>query len=125
MSPDELALDFWERKDYPRAGIERNSADCRFSTPVTILCFLSPELLLVENDDYGPDLASRLKPWLLSGKVSEKKGVSPTRCPMFEMIDEDRRRPKDRKLFLIKSGAFVVALAALAGVIYFCIQSVR
>ena len=44
---------------------------------------------------------------------------------MFEMIDEGRRRPKDRKLFLIRSGAFVVALAALAGVIYFCIQSVR
>jgi len=38
---------------------------------------------------------------------------------MFEMVNEDKAEPKDRKLLLMKIGAFVVALAALGGIVYF------
>jgi len=38
---------------------------------------------------------------------------------MFEMVNEEKSEPKDRKLLLFKIGAFVVALSALAGVVYF------
>lgn len=38
---------------------------------------------------------------------------------MFQMIDEGKADAQDRKMFLIKVGAFIVALAALGGVIYF------
>lgn len=38
---------------------------------------------------------------------------------MFQMIDEARAEPTDRKMLLVKVCAFVVALAALGGVIYF------
>ena len=37
---------------------------------------------------------------------------------MFEMVNEVRAEPQDRKMLLMKIGAFVVALAALGGVIY-------
>ncbi|HXX21826.1 MAG TPA: hypothetical protein VEO19_01600 [Terriglobia bacterium] len=37
---------------------------------------------------------------------------------MFEAINEHRAEPQDRKLLLMKIGAFVVALAVLGGVIY-------
>ena len=37
---------------------------------------------------------------------------------MFEIVNEQRAEPLDRKLFLMKIGAFVVALAVLGGVIY-------
>jgi hypothetical protein len=37
---------------------------------------------------------------------------------MFEMMHEQRAEPQDRKLLLMKIGAFVVALAVLGGVIY-------
>ena len=37
---------------------------------------------------------------------------------MFEAINEPRAEPQDRKLLLMKIGAFVVALAVLGGVIY-------
>jgi hypothetical protein len=37
---------------------------------------------------------------------------------MFDMVNEQRAEPQDRKLLLMKIGAFVVALAALGGVIY-------
>jgi hypothetical protein len=37
---------------------------------------------------------------------------------MFEMVNEERAEPRDRKLLLMKIGAFVVALAILAGVVY-------
>jgi hypothetical protein len=38
---------------------------------------------------------------------------------MFQMIDETKSETGDRKMFLVKVCAFVVALAALGGVIYF------
>lgn len=38
---------------------------------------------------------------------------------MFQMIDEERAANKDRKMLLFKIGAFIVALAAFGGVIYF------
>jgi len=37
---------------------------------------------------------------------------------MFEAINEQRAEPQDRKLLLMKIGAFVVALAVVGGVIY-------
>jgi len=37
---------------------------------------------------------------------------------MFEMINQERAEPQDRKMLLVKIGAFVVALAVLGGVIY-------
>ena len=38
---------------------------------------------------------------------------------MFQMVDEERPRAEDRKRFWFKVGAFVVALAAVGGVVYF------
>jgi hypothetical protein len=38
---------------------------------------------------------------------------------MFQMIGEESDEPRDRKMLLIKIGAFIVALAALGGVVYF------
>ena len=38
---------------------------------------------------------------------------------MFQMIDEERVTNRDRKMFAYKVGAFIVALAAFGGVIYF------
>jgi hypothetical protein len=38
---------------------------------------------------------------------------------MFQMINEEGSDPQDRKTLMVKVGAFVVALAALGGVIYF------
>ena len=38
---------------------------------------------------------------------------------MFQMIDEASVGSKDRKTTLMKVGMFVVALAALGGVVYF------
>jgi hypothetical protein len=38
---------------------------------------------------------------------------------MFQMIDEEKAGPQDRKMLLYKIGAFIVALAALGGVVYF------
>jgi hypothetical protein len=38
---------------------------------------------------------------------------------MFQMIDEAKSSPEDRKLFWYKVGAFIVALGVFGGVIYF------
>ena len=38
---------------------------------------------------------------------------------MFQMIDETKPDAQDRKMLLVKVCAFVVALAALGGVVYF------
>lgn len=38
---------------------------------------------------------------------------------MFQMINEERADPQDRKTLVMKIGAFVVAMAALGGVVYF------
>jgi hypothetical protein len=38
---------------------------------------------------------------------------------MFQMINQAREEPGDRKILLVKIGMFIVALAALGGVVYF------
>ncbi len=38
---------------------------------------------------------------------------------MFQMIDEAKTTPEDRKLFWYKVGLFLVVAAAFGGVIYF------
>ena len=38
---------------------------------------------------------------------------------MFQMVDEEKPTAEDKKMFWFKVGAFVVALAALGGVVYF------
>ncbi len=37
---------------------------------------------------------------------------------MFAMLNEERAEPQDRKMLLVKIGAFIAALAALGGVVY-------
>ena len=43
--------------------------------------------------------------------------------PMFEMINEEKPSPERRKQFLMKVGIFIVAMALVAGVIYFLATS--
>ncbi len=38
---------------------------------------------------------------------------------MFQMIDEATASPEDRKMTMVKIGAFILALAILGGVVYF------
>ena len=38
---------------------------------------------------------------------------------MFQMVDEEKPTAEDRKMFWFKVGVFVVALAAVSGVVYF------
>jgi hypothetical protein len=38
---------------------------------------------------------------------------------MFEMINEEKPEPQDRKMFWVKIGATIVALTALSGIAYF------
>ena len=38
---------------------------------------------------------------------------------MFQMVDEGKPTAGDKKMFWFKVGAFVVALAAVGGVVYF------
>jgi hypothetical protein len=42
---------------------------------------------------------------------------------MFQMINESSAEPQDRKMFLYKIGMFIVALAAVGGVIFLCVRS--
>jgi hypothetical protein len=42
---------------------------------------------------------------------------------MFELIDQHSAEPADRKILLYKVGMFVVALAALGGVVFLCVRS--
>jgi len=42
---------------------------------------------------------------------------------MFQMIDQTPADPGDRKLFLYKVGMFIVALAAVGGVVFLCVKS--
>jgi len=42
---------------------------------------------------------------------------------MFQMIDQPPAEPADRKLLLYKIGMFIVALAAVSGVIFLCMRS--
>jgi hypothetical protein len=42
---------------------------------------------------------------------------------MFQMIDQHTAEPADRKMFFYKIGMFVVALAAVGGVVFLCVRS--
>ena len=42
---------------------------------------------------------------------------------MFQMIDQSSTEPTDRKLLLYKIGMFIVALAAVGGVVFLCVRS--
>ena len=42
---------------------------------------------------------------------------------MFQMIDQSSSAPEDRKMLLYKIGMFVVALAAVGGIIFLCVRS--
>jgi hypothetical protein len=42
---------------------------------------------------------------------------------MFQMIDQSPAAPEDRKMLLYKVGMFVVALAAVGGIIFLCVRS--
>ena len=42
---------------------------------------------------------------------------------MFQMIDQSTAEPADRKMLLYKIGMFIVALAAVGGVIFLCMRS--
>jgi hypothetical protein len=41
---------------------------------------------------------------------------------MFQMIDQSSAEPGDRKILLYKVGMFIVAAAAVAGVIFLCMR---
>ena len=43
---------------------------------------------------------------------------------MFQMVGEEKPTAEDRKMFWFKVGAFVVALAAAGGVVYFLVKTV-
>jgi hypothetical protein len=47
--------------------------------------------------------------------VRETKGEA----AMFEMLNDEKPDAEGRKLFWMKVGIFVVAIAALSGVVYF------
>jgi hypothetical protein len=42
---------------------------------------------------------------------------------MFQMIDQTSAEPADRKMLLYKIGMFIVALAAVSGVVFLCLRS--
>jgi hypothetical protein len=42
---------------------------------------------------------------------------------MFQMIDQSSAEPGDRKILLYKIGMFIVAIAAVGGVIFLCMRS--
>jgi hypothetical protein len=42
---------------------------------------------------------------------------------MFQMIDQSAAEPADRKARLYKIGMFIVALAAVSGIVFLCVQS--
>jgi hypothetical protein len=46
------------------------------------------------------------------------KGVA-----MFQMIDQSSAEPADRKVLFYKIGMFIVALAAVSGVIFLCVRA--
>ena len=42
---------------------------------------------------------------------------------MFQMINQSSAEPADRKILLYKIGMFIVAIAAVGGVIFLCMRS--
>ena len=42
---------------------------------------------------------------------------------MFQMIDQSSAEPADRKMLLYKIGMFIVALAAVGGVVFLFVRS--
>lgn len=53
----------------------------------------------------------------------EVLGVITGRPIMFQMIDQSSADTGDRKLLLYKIGMFIVALAAVGGVVFLCLRS--
>ena len=43
---------------------------------------------------------------------------------MFQMVDEGKPTAEDKKMFWFKVSAFVMALAAAGGVVYFLVKTV-
>jgi hypothetical protein len=43
---------------------------------------------------------------------------------MFEMMDQVAAQSSDRKMLLYKVGMFIVALAAVGGIVFLCMHSV-
>jgi len=41
---------------------------------------------------------------------------------MFQMINQSASEPEDRKMLLYKIGMFIVALAAVSGVLFLCVR---
>jgi hypothetical protein len=42
---------------------------------------------------------------------------------MFQMINQNTAEPADRKMLMYKIGMFIVALAAVGGVVFLCVRS--
>jgi len=42
---------------------------------------------------------------------------------MFQMIDQTAAQPGDRRILLYKIGMFIVALAAVGGIVFLCVRS--
>jgi len=42
---------------------------------------------------------------------------------MFQMVNESHAEPADRKMLLYKVGMFIVAIAAVGGVIFLCVRA--
>lgn len=42
---------------------------------------------------------------------------------MFQMINQSTTEPEERKMLLYKIGMFIVALAAVGGVVLLCVKS--
>ena len=42
---------------------------------------------------------------------------------MFQMINQSPTEPEERKALLYKIGMFIVALAAVTGVLFLCVRS--
>lgn len=54
---------------------------------------------------------------VLAGFISEQEDT------MFQMIDEDKPSPDDRKVFLYKVGIFFVAMGGVGVFVYFLVTS--
>ena len=42
---------------------------------------------------------------------------------MFQMIDQSAAEPQNRKVLYYKIGMFIVALAAVTGVLFLCVRA--
>ena len=65
-------------------------------------------------------MACSVLPWLAS--TPEEVGAN-EEVAMFQMINQSTVEPEDRKMLLYKIGMFIVALAAVGGVVFLCVRS--